>query len=150
MKVSQVGCFQITSPLNMLFHFPRYLIYSVFHETIVKTFMKNLSFFSSNVKNPFKDVVYYWKLRCLTLWYWNVGPLNIRFVHFGAVFSEIKNIDILNFHKWNISAMIYHITTWMGLLLLKLRAVEFESRTESRLLIARQIASSQVTPFWCF
>ena len=71
-------------PLNMLFHFFRYLIYSVFHKTFVKKFMKKLSFFSSNFKNPFQDIVYYRKLGCLTLWYWNGGPV------FGAVFSEIK------------------------------------------------------------
>ena len=65
-------------PLNMLFHFFRYLIYSVFHKTFVKKFMKKLSFFSSNFKSPFQDVVYYRKLRCLTLWYWNGDPLNIR------------------------------------------------------------------------
>ena len=64
--------------VNMLFHFFRYLTYSVFHETFVKKFMKKLSFFSSNFKNPFQDVVYYRKLGCLTLWYWNGGPLNIR------------------------------------------------------------------------
>ena len=57
-------------PFNMLFHFFRYLIYSVFHE--------KLSFFSSYFKNPFQDVVYYRKLICLTLLYWNDGPLNIR------------------------------------------------------------------------
>ena len=56
-------------PLNMLFHFFRYLIYSVFHKTFVKKFMKKLSFFSSNFKNQFQDVVYYRKLGCLTLWY---------------------------------------------------------------------------------
>ena len=65
-------------PLNMLFHFFRYLIYSVFHETFVKMFMKKLSFLSSNFKNPFQNVVYCRKLGCLTLWYWNGGPLNIR------------------------------------------------------------------------
>ena len=64
-------------PLNILFHFFRYLIYSVFHETFVKKLLK-LSFFSSNFKNPFQDIVYYGKLGCLTLWYWNGGPLNIR------------------------------------------------------------------------
>ena len=81
-------------PLNMLFHFFRYLIYSVFHKTFVKKFMKKLSFFSSNFKNPFQDVVYYRKLGCLTLWYWNGGPLNRykfeKLVRFWAVFSEIK------------------------------------------------------------
>ena len=65
-------------PLNMLFHFFRYLIYSVFHKTFAKKFMKKLSFFSSNSKNLFQDVVYYRKLGFLTLWYWNGGPLNIR------------------------------------------------------------------------
>ena len=58
-------------PLNMLFHFFRYLIYSVFHKAFVKKFMKKLSFFSSNFKNPFQDIVYCRKLGCLTLWYWN-------------------------------------------------------------------------------
>ena len=56
-------------PLNMLFHFFRYLIYSVFHDTFVKRFIKKLSFLSSNFKNQFQDVVYYRKLGCLTLWY---------------------------------------------------------------------------------
>ena len=89
-------------PLNMLFHFFRYLIYSVFHKTFVKKFMKKLSFFSSNFKSPFQDVVCYRKLACLTLWYWNGAPLNIRqkvenFVHFWGCFLEIKNADILNF-----------------------------------------------------
>ena len=53
--------------LNMLFHFFRYLIYSVFHDTFVKRFIKKLSFLSSNFKNQFQDVVYYRKLGCLTL-----------------------------------------------------------------------------------
>ena len=75
--------------LNMLFHFFRYLIYSVFYNTFVKRFMKKLSFFSSNFKNQFQDVVYYKKLGCLTLSYWNGDPLNIRlkvenFFRFGG------------------------------------------------------------------
>ena len=65
-------------PWNMLFHIFRYLIYSVFHEDFVKSFMKKLPFFNSNFKNPFQNAVYYRKLECLTLWYWNGGPLNIR------------------------------------------------------------------------
>ena len=40
-------------PLKMIFHFFRYLIYSAFHETFVKKFMKKLFFFISNFKNPF-------------------------------------------------------------------------------------------------
>ena len=72
------GLFSNYGLLNKLFHFLQYLIYSVFHETFVKRFMKKLSFFSSNFKNQFQDVVYYRKLGCLTLWYWNGDPLNIR------------------------------------------------------------------------
>ena len=69
--------FSNCGPLNMLFRFFQYLIYSVFHKTFVKKFMKKLSFFSSNFKNLFQNVVYYRKLGCLTLWYWKV-ILNIR------------------------------------------------------------------------
>ena len=128
----------------MLLDFLRYLFYSVFHETLVKNFMKKLAFFSSNFKNPFQDVAYYRKLRCLTLWYWNGGPLNIRykvekFVRFWGCFFRNKKMltfwIFMNqiFRKW---FLISHKMTYMGLLLLKLRAVELESRTESRLLIA--------------
>ena len=42
--------------LNMLFHFFRYRIYSVFHDTFVKRFLKKV-FESSNFKNQFQDVV---------------------------------------------------------------------------------------------
>ena len=82
-------------PLNMLLHFFRYLIYSVFYETFVKNFMEKLSFFSSNLKNLFQDVVYYRKLGCLTLWYWNGAPLNVqkveKFVRFWGCFFRNKN-----------------------------------------------------------
>ena len=41
---------------------------SVFHKTFyAKKFLKKLSFFSLNSKNPFQDVVYYRKLEYLTL-----------------------------------------------------------------------------------
>ena len=79
----------------MLFHFFRYLIYSVFHKTFVKFFVKKLSFFSSNFKNPFQDVVCYRKLGCLISWY------DKTLSTFGAAFSEIKNADILNFSWTN-------------------------------------------------
>ena len=90
-KCNCVGCsngnqsftgrlFSSYGPLNILFHFFRYLIYSVFHNTFVKKFMKKLSFFSSNFKNSVQDVVYYRKLGCLTLWTWNGDPLNIRYL----------------------------------------------------------------------
>ena len=96
-------------PLNMLFHFFRYLIYSVFHKTFVKKFMKKLSFFSLNFKNLFQDVVYYRTLGCLTLWYWNGGSLNIRqqvqkYVRFGG--CSFTNKKMLTFHESNILEMI--------------------------------------------
>ena len=96
-------------PLNMLFHFFRYLIYSVFHETFVKKFMKKLSFFSSNLKYQFQDVVHYRKLGCLTLWYWIGDPLNIRKMSpFLGLF--FRNKKCWHFHEWNISVMISHFS----------------------------------------
>ena len=73
-----VWLFSNYEPLNMQFRFLRYLTYSVFHETFVKKFMKKLSCFSWNFKTPFQDVVYYWKLGCLTLWYWNETRLHLK------------------------------------------------------------------------
>ena len=73
-----VWLFSNYEPLNMQFHFLRYLNYSVFHETFVKKFLKKLSCFSWNFKTPFQDVVYYWNLGCLTLWYWNETRLHLK------------------------------------------------------------------------
>ena len=64
--------------MNISFHFFRYLTYSVFHVTFVKRFKKKMSFFSSNLKNQFQDIIYFRKLGYLTLWYWNDGPLNVK------------------------------------------------------------------------
>ena len=44
-------------PLNMLFHFFRYLIYSVFHETFVKLSMKKLYFSAQVSKTHFKITI---------------------------------------------------------------------------------------------
>ena len=102
-------------PLNMPFHFFRYLIYNVFLKTFSQEFMKKLSFFSSNFKNPFQDVAYYRKLGCPTLWYWNGGlwiegkKLKNLSV-FGAAFSEIKKCWHFEFHESNISVMISHFS----------------------------------------
>ena len=125
-KASQVGCFQITGC---------WICYCLF-KTFVKKFMEKLSFFSSNFKNLFQDVVYHRKLGCLTLWYWNGGPrLKVeKFVRFWNCFLRNKKMLVfwifMNqiFWKW---FLISHKITYMGLLLLKLRAVELESRTEA-------------------
>ena len=50
---------------NMLFRFFRFIIY--FNEAFVKKFMKKLSFFDTNFKNSFQDVLYYRKLGCQIL-----------------------------------------------------------------------------------
>ena len=96
--------------LNTLFHFFLYLIYSVFYKTFVKKFMQKLSFFSSNFKNPFQDVVYYRKLGCLTLLYWNGGPSNVSVLG-DCFFRNKKIVEILNFHESNILVMISHKMT---------------------------------------
>ena len=104
-KVSFTGrLFSNYKPLNMLFHFFWYLTYSISHETFVKEFVKKLSFFSSNFKNPFQDIVYCRKLGCLTLWYWN-WPFEYKVKSWkicpflGLFFQKSENVDILNFHE---------------------------------------------------
>ena len=61
-KVSQVGCLQVTG---------RWICCSIFFDISFIVFFtrlfSKLSFFSWNFKNPFQDVVYYRKLRCITL-----------------------------------------------------------------------------------
>ena len=79
--------------LNMLFHF--FDIYGVFHETFVKKFMKKLSFFRSNFKNQFQDVVYYRKLRCLTL-----AILKWRPFEYNVKIWKICPFLGLFFQKW--------------------------------------------------
>ena len=129
-------------PLNMLFHFFQYLIfYSVFHGTFFKKVMNKLSFFSSNFKNTFQDVVYYRRLTYLPQ-YWNVilkcRPFEYevkswKICPFLGLFFQYKKM--LSF--WIISIKHFgNDFSYMGILLSKLRDVELESRTESRLLIA--------------
>ena len=143
MKVLQVGYFQITG---------RWICYSIFFDIsfiafltkLVKKFMKKPSFFSSNFRNPFQDVVYYRKVGCLIrILKWRTFEYKLKsrknLSIFGTVY--IRNKKILTF--WIFMDQIFrqwffisHKMIYMGLLLLKLRAVELESRNESRLLIA--------------
>ena len=86
--------------LKKLFHFFRYLIYSVFHDTFVKRLIKKLSFLSSNFKTQFQDVVYYMLNFGILKWRpfeYKVKGWKISQSIFGTVFSEIKYADILNF-----------------------------------------------------
>ena len=92
--------------LNKLFHSFQYLIYSVFHETFVKSLCQNYPFSAQISKTHFK----------------------------------MSNFVIL---KWR----PFEGKKLMGLLLLKLRAVELEGRTESRLLITNWLCKLSIW-FW--
>ena len=65
-------------PLNMLFHFFRYLIYSVFHKTFVKKFMKKLSFFSSNFKKSISRCSILQKIRMSNFVILKWGPFEYK------------------------------------------------------------------------
>ena len=143
-------------PLNMLFHFFRYLSYSVFRETFVKKYIKKLSFFSSNFQNPFQDVAYYRKLGYLTFWYWNGGPLNTRLkvekcVHFlGCFFSKLKMLIF-----WIYNESITGRRTWKQNWnqTFDCKVVYILGKPVQDMVLdscLRQIASSQVALFWCF
>ena len=125
MKVSQVGCFQITD---------RWICYSiffdisfiVFHKAFVKKFLKKLSFFSSNFKNLFQDellqkirmsnfVILKWRLFEYKVKSWKICPF------LGLFWIFMTQI----FWKW---FLVPHKMTYMGLLLLKLRLDKLESR----------------------
>ena len=69
----------------------------LFTRLLSKSLWRNYPFSAQFSKNPFQDIVYYSKSRCLTLWYWNGSPLNIRqkvekFVRFGGCFFRTKKM----------------------------------------------------------
>ena len=103
-------------PLNMLFHFFRYLLESVFQKTFIKKFMKKLSFFSSNFKNPFHDVVYYKKIRIFNFVRLKWRPIEYtvkswKICPFLRLFFQIsKMLTSWIFCEWNISVMISHFS----------------------------------------
>ena len=77
--------------LNILFHFFRYLIYSVFHKTFVKMFMKKLSFFSSNFKKPISRFSMLQKIR-------------------------LSNYEILKWRSFEYNVKIWKLCPFLGLL----------------------------------
>ena len=78
MKVSQVRCFQIMDRWICYFIF-FYVSFIVFLAGLLSKSLWRSYLFSAQIsKNLFQDIVCYRKLGCLTLWYWNGGPLNIR------------------------------------------------------------------------
>ena len=87
--------------LNILLHFFRYLIYSVFHETFVKNFMKKLSFFQFKFQKPISrcSILQEIKMSNFVILKWQPfeGKKLKKLSIFGVVFTEIKNADILNF-----------------------------------------------------
>ena len=54
-------------PLNMSFHFFRFLVYVYLNEVFVKTFMRKLSFFNASFQTSFKEVAHYRILGCQIL-----------------------------------------------------------------------------------
>ena len=132
-------------------------------------FMKKLSFFSSDFKNSFQNVVCYRKLGCLTLWYW-IFPLkgkNLKTLSILSAFAEIKNIlnfswikyfgnyfsknDIYGSATVEITARRTWKLNWKQSFDSKL--VYILGKTDQGMVLdsyLRQIASSQLTSFWCF
>ena len=93
-KVLQVGYFQITG---------RWICYSIcfdisfmvlFTRLLSKNLWRNYPFSAQFSKNPFQDIEYYRKLRCLALWYWNGDPFSVL----GTVFSEVKKCWYFEFY----------------------------------------------------
>ena len=83
---------------NMLFHFFRYLIYSVFHWTFVKQFMKRLFFFQLKFQQFISRCSILQKIRMsnFVILKSKKGRKLKNLSIFQAVFSEIKDPDILN------------------------------------------------------
>ena len=124
-KVSQLGCFQITG---------RWICYSIFFDIsfvvffarlLSKSLWRNYPFSAQTSKIYFK-IYYIQKIRMS----------NFVMLKWRPCEYKVKNWKICPFLGLFCSEMISHKMTYMGLLLLKLRAVELESRTESRLLIS--------------
>ena len=129
-------------PLNMLFHFFLCLIYSVFGRTFVKKFMEKLSFFGSDFKKSISRYSMLQKIRMsnFVVLKWRPFEYKVKGWNFcpflGLFFQKMLTFWIFMnqiFRKW---FLVSHKMTYMGPLLLKLRAVQLKSRTERRLLIS--------------
>ena len=83
---------------NMLFHFFRYLIYSVFHWTFFKQFMKRLFFFQLKFQQfiPRYGILQKIRMSNFVILKSKKGRKLKNLSIFWAVFSEIKDPDILN------------------------------------------------------
>ena len=85
--------------LNMLWHFFPYLFYSVFHETFVKSLWGNL--FQPKFQKPISRCGILLKIKVSNFMILKWRPFEGKKLQnlsiFGAVFTEIKNSDILNF-----------------------------------------------------
>ena len=135
--------------------------------------MKKLCFFSSNFKSPFQDVV----MQNEDVWLCDIEMAAFEYKvkswkHFrGCFFRSKKNADILNSHESSILVMISHFSkndifgstifeitgrrtwkrNWKETFDCKL--VYILGKTVQDMVLdsyLQQIASSQVTLFWCF
>ena len=86
MKVSQVGCFQITGRWICCCIFSDIWFIVFFTRSLWKKFMKKLSFSSSNFKNPSQDVVYYKKIKISNFVILKWWPFECKKSHFGGCF----------------------------------------------------------------
>ena len=132
--------------LNKLFHFFRYLIYTVFHDTFAKRFIKKLvksisrcSILKKNRMSNF--VIQKWRPFEYKVKSWKICP-------FSGL--EIKNADILNF-SW--IKYFGNDFSFLKKLPFDCKLVYILGKTVQDMVLDsyfRQIASGQVTSFWCF
>ena len=161
MKVSQVGCLQITG---------RWISYSIFFDIAFIVFFTRLFSKGLWANYPFSAQIS--KIH-FKIYYWNGGPLNIswkicpflglffqkqkcwRFKfswikYFGNDFSFLIKWRIWDYYCWN-----YGPSNLKGELKTDfwLQIGIFLRKTVQDIVLdgyVRQIASSQVTSFWCF
>ena len=144
-KVSQVACFQITSgwicytisvDISFIVFVTRFLSKGLQRNYPFSTQIQNyISRCRILIKIRMPDfVILKWRPFKYKVKRWKICPF------LGLFFSEIKNADILNFwwikYFGNDYSFLKKKKACLGLLLLRLRFVKLENRTESRLLIA--------------
>ena len=154
MKVSQVGCFQISVCWICYYIFSPFIVFfttlisNVFKETILVQlkFQKSISRCSILQKIRMSNfVILKWRPFEYKVKSWKICPfLGLFFRNKKCWRFEFFMKQI--FRSW---ILISHKITYMGLLLLKLRAIELKSKTESRLLIANSyIFSEKLSKTW--
>ena len=128
----------------MLFHFFQYLIYGVFNETFVKMFMEKPSFSVQISKKPVLRCSMLQKIKMpnFAILKWRPFEYKVKSRKLGPFLEcffrkkKCRHFEFFLNQIFRYLFLISHEMTYMGLLFLKLRATELDSRTERRLLIA--------------